>query len=39
MQNTEVIDAARKKFSRYRDLKAEYGEEKAWETMLEGFPE
>ena len=37
--NKELIDAARKKFSRFSKLIAEYGEENAWETMLEGFPE
>ncbi len=41
MQNTnqELIDAARKKFARFRELSTEYGEEQAWETMLKGFPE
>jgi len=37
--NKELIDAARKKFSRFSKLIAESGEENAWETMLEGFPE
>jgi hypothetical protein len=37
--NKQLLDAARKKFSRYRELRSQYGEEKAWETMLEGFPE
>jgi hypothetical protein len=36
---SELLDAARKKFSRFKELRAEYGEEHAWETMLEGFPE
>lgn len=35
----QVIEAARKKFSRYRELVGQVGEEQAWETMLEGFPE
>ncbi|NTW64040.1 MAG: transcriptional regulator [Chlorobiaceae bacterium] len=41
MQNaeSELLEAARKKFSKYRKLLAENGEEKAWESMLEGFPE
>jgi hypothetical protein len=41
MQNTnsELIESARKKFSKFRELSAEYGEEQAWEIMLEGFPE
>jgi hypothetical protein len=41
MQNekAELIENARKKFSRFRELIDRYGEEKAWETMLEGFPE
>ena len=34
-----LIEAAGKKFSTYRALVAANGEEKAWETMLEGFPE
>ncbi|TLU85672.1 MAG: transcriptional regulator [Chlorobium sp.] len=38
-RNTELIDAARKKFSRFRELSAEYGVEQAWEAMLKGFPE
>ncbi len=38
-RNPELIDAARKKFSRFRQLSAEYGAEQAWETMLKGFPE
>lgn len=37
--NPQLLEAARKKFSRYRELLAENGEEKAWEAMLEGFPE
>ncbi len=37
--NSELIEAARKKFSKFRDLRAQYGEKQAWETMLEGFPE
>lgn len=41
MQNaqSELLEAARKKFSKFRGLRAEYGEEQAWETMLIGFPE
>lgn len=35
----QVIEAARKKFSRYRELVGQVGEAQAWETMLEGFPE
>lgn len=37
--NTELIESARKKFSRFRELSGQYGESVAWETMLEGFPE
>jgi len=37
--NQQLLEAARKKFSRYRELLAENGEEKTWEAMLEGFPE
>jgi hypothetical protein len=37
--NTELIESARKKFSRFRELSEEHGEAVAWETMLEGFPE
>ncbi|MGC8774806.1 MAG: L-2-amino-thiazoline-4-carboxylic acid hydrolase [Chlorobaculum sp.] len=36
---TELIEAARKKFSRFRELSEKHGEAAAWETMLEGFPE
>ncbi|UWX58475.1 L-2-amino-thiazoline-4-carboxylic acid hydrolase [Chlorobaculum sp. MV4-Y] len=41
MQNahTELIESARKKFSRFRELSEQHGEAKAWEIMLEGFPE
>lgn len=41
MQNAhdDLIEAARKKFSQFRELGGRYGEAKAWETMLEGFPE
>jgi hypothetical protein len=35
----ELIEAARRKFSRFRELVADFGEEMAWETMLVGFPE
>jgi hypothetical protein len=35
----QLTEAARKKFSRYRELTEEFGEEQAWEKMLEGFPE
>ncbi|NTV26915.1 MAG: L-2-amino-thiazoline-4-carboxylic acid hydrolase [Chlorobiaceae bacterium] len=37
--NTELIENARKKFAQFRELSDRYGAEKAWETMLEGFPE
>jgi hypothetical protein len=37
--NSELLESARKKFSRFRELSSEYGEAVAWETMLEGFPE
>ncbi|NTW69287.1 MAG: L-2-amino-thiazoline-4-carboxylic acid hydrolase [Chlorobiaceae bacterium] len=37
--NSELLESARKKFSKFRELKSEFGEDKAWETMLEGFPE
>lgn len=37
--HTELIEAARKKFSRFRELSEKHGEAKAWEIMLEGFPE
>jgi hypothetical protein len=37
--NAELIESARMKFSRFRELIVQYGEEPAWETMLEGFPE
>ncbi len=37
--NSELIEAARKKFSKFSELSGQYGAEKAWETMLEGFPE
>jgi hypothetical protein len=36
---SEVIVNARKKYARYRELLDRYGEEQAWEMMLEGFPE
>ncbi|NTW51661.1 MAG: transcriptional regulator [Chlorobiaceae bacterium] len=41
MQDVKVklIEDAGKKFSKFRELTAQEGEEKAWETMLEGFPE
>ncbi|TNJ40205.1 transcriptional regulator [Chlorobaculum thiosulfatiphilum] len=41
MQNakTELIESARKKFSRYKALSQQLGEAAAWEAMLEGFPE
>lgn len=41
MQNAkpELLDAARKKFSQFRELSATCGEDAAWNTMLEGFPE
>ncbi|NTW70259.1 MAG: L-2-amino-thiazoline-4-carboxylic acid hydrolase [Chlorobiaceae bacterium] len=37
--NTELLQSARKKFATFRELSREVGEEKAWETMLTGFPE
>jgi hypothetical protein len=37
--NTELIDAAKIKFSKFRELIGQSGEETAWEIMLEGFPE
>ena len=37
--NTELIESARKKFARFRELREKHGEAVAWETMLEGFPE
>jgi len=37
--NTEVIENARKKFARFRELSEQQGPEMAWENMLEGFPE
>jgi hypothetical protein len=37
--HTELIESARKKFARFRELSEEHGEAVAWETMLEGFPE
>jgi hypothetical protein len=41
MQNAhaELIENARKKFIRFRELLDQNGEEKAWETMLQGLPE
>lgn len=41
MQNAkpELVEAARKKFARFRELSDRYGDAVAWETMLEGFPE
>jgi len=41
MQNAhaELIESARKKFSRFKKLSEQHGEAVAWETMLEGFPE
>jgi|GEM_PF-708712 hypothetical protein len=41
MQNKspELIETARKKFAQFRALCAEHGEDAAWESMLEGFPE
>ena len=35
----KLIEDAGEKFSKFRDLIAQDGEEKAWEAMLEGFPE
>ncbi|HWR01635.1 MAG TPA: hypothetical protein VN371_07190 [Chlorobaculum sp.] len=35
----KLIENAGKKFAKFRDLIAQDGEEKAWETMLVGFPE
>ena len=37
--NKQLIEVAGKKFARFSKLIAEYGEDKAWETMLVGFPE
>ncbi len=37
--HTELIESARKKFARFRELSELHGEAVAWETMLEGFPE
>jgi hypothetical protein len=37
--NAELIESARKKFSRFKTLREQHGEAVAWETMLEGFPE
>lgn len=36
---TELIESARNKFRRFRDLSHQMGEDEAWETMLKGFPE
>ncbi|MBM3423312.1 MAG: L-2-amino-thiazoline-4-carboxylic acid hydrolase [Chlorobi bacterium] len=35
----ELIAAAGKKFAQFRELTEKQGEENAWESMLEGFPE
>lgn len=35
----ELIAAARKKFAQFRELTEKQGEDNAWESMLEGFPE
>ncbi len=35
----QLLEAARSKFSRYRELVPEYGEARTWEMLLEGFPE
>lgn len=37
--HTELIESARKKFSRFKELSGQLGEAAAWEAMLEGFPE
>jgi hypothetical protein len=37
--NTELIESARMKFDRFRELSEKLGEAVACETMLEGFPE
>jgi hypothetical protein len=37
--NLELIESARKKFARFRELSEKHGEATTWETMLEGFPE
>lgn len=41
MQNakTELIESAKKKFARFKELSDRHGEAVAWETMLENFPE
>lgn len=38
-KNSELIEAAGKKFAQFRKLSREHSEAEAWETMLEGFPE
>jgi hypothetical protein len=38
-KHKELIESARKKFVRFRELSEQHGESVAWETMLEGFPE
>jgi predicted ArsR family transcriptional regulator len=37
--HAELIESARRKFTRFRELSENYGEAVAWKTMLEGFPE
>ena len=37
--NSELLESARKKFSKFRELSGEHGEDVAWETLLEGYPE
>lgn len=37
--HNQLIESARKKFARYLELSLKNGENAAWETMLEGFPE
>ncbi|ASQ91684.1 transcriptional regulator [Prosthecochloris sp. GSB1] len=38
-RNIEVIENARKTFSRFKELSKEQGPEMAWENMLEGYPD
>ena len=38
-QKNPVADIFRKKFEMFAKLKAEIGEQKAWEKMFEGYPE
>ena len=38
-ENPQLVEEARKKFSKFRELSRQHGEGHAWESMLEGFPE